>query len=239
MKITSDVDIFALKLINLLSAVRAFLTGELVRREIPIFGAPFDSDVFMIGLIDEIRVDPETFDWEIVELKTRRNNSVPPKSQKMTHELQIMLYKTLFDDLVSGKTSKELIERHLKLDFDKVLGEGIILHLKLASFDCKTLSGLWDTLTETIKAVPRISQLFIEYCWQEDRSTVALEMCQYNEDWMRQKIEKCLEYWTRQREAIGVDIEDAWKYRTCEYADACEWRMKKAEEHQKKNTINS
>jgi exonuclease V len=34
-----------------------------------------------------------------------------------------------------------------------------------------------------------------------------------------------MEWWKGQREAKGVDIEEAFKCRTCEFASDCSWRQ--------------
>ena len=167
-------------------------------------------------------------------------NSVPSQAQKNTHKIQIMLYKTLFDDLISGKTNKELLVKHLGLDFEASFGKDVLKHLKEEKLlDCTDLNGLWNKLLDTMKVVPKISQLFVEYCWQEDRSTIALEECQYSETWLRAEYSRCVEYWTGAREVCGVEIEDAWKCRNCDFAEVCEWREKKAEEHRRKNVVNN
>ena len=68
------------------------LQGCLVRREIPVFGAPFGFGVFIIGVIDEIRVDQETFNFDLLEFKTRSvSRSLPSKAQKCVHSLQVNL----------------------------------------------------------------------------------------------------------------------------------------------------
>ena len=67
-----------------------------VRREIPIFGAPFGFNVFILGMIDEIRVDPQTFDFDLLEFKTRAAfKSLPSKAQSNVHKLQVYLYYNL------------------------------------------------------------------------------------------------------------------------------------------------
>ncbi len=64
--------------------------GVPVRRELPIFGAPFNFDIFIVGVIDEIRVDPETFDFDLVEFKTRSaSRTLPSKAQQDVHKLQV------------------------------------------------------------------------------------------------------------------------------------------------------
>ena len=64
--------------------------GAPIRREIPVFGAPFGFDVFILGMIDEIRVDAQTFDFDLLEFKTRSTSrSLPSKAQRNTHNLQV------------------------------------------------------------------------------------------------------------------------------------------------------
>ena len=64
--------------------------GTPVRREIPVFGAPFGFDVFILGMIDEIRVDAQTFDFDLLEFKTRSTSrSLPSKAQRSVHNLQV------------------------------------------------------------------------------------------------------------------------------------------------------
>lgn len=54
-KVTSNEDIWAVKVINLLSSIQSLLHGSPIAREVPIFGAHFDEDVFVVGLIDELK----------------------------------------------------------------------------------------------------------------------------------------------------------------------------------------
>ena len=231
--VTSNEDILALKAVNLLGSMESFLAGVPVRREIPIFGAPFE-DVFMIGLIDEIRCDPDTFDLDLVELKTRKSKFLPSKAQKITHKLQMMLYKKLFDDIIIGKTDTKLICHHLKLDPNKILGKDIQKFVKNAQevgeYEDETLGGLLDSLFARGQSLPCISQLLVEYCYQEDGSTLAIEGVVYDEAWLTQQVTRHLEYWQGRRQSVGVEVEDAWKCGQCDFADICEWRQQKADE---------
>jgi exonuclease V len=43
-----------------------------------------------------------------------------------------------------------------------------------------------------------------------------------------------MQWWKGEREAEGVVVEDAFKCRSCEFADECEWRLKKVEEAREK-----
>lgn len=233
--VSSDEDIFAVKVMNFVGAIDGFLVGIQVRREIPIFGAPFDLDVFLVGMIDEIRCDPETFDFDILELKTRSTNSLPSKAQKTTHAVQVMIYKKLFDDLITGKTDKKLLQRHLGLQMDKTFGEGIVEHLKFQGLKADNLDGLLDYTFDRLKSVPCISQLLVEYCYQEDKSTIAVQTMEYDDDWLREQFTHYATYWKGHRQVVGVEIEEAWKCQRCHFADVCQWRQNKAHEYAQKN----
>lgn len=43
-----------------------------------------------------------------------------------------------------------------------------------------------------------------------------------------------MEWWKGERQAEGVAVEEAFKCRSCEFADNCEWRIKKVEEAKEK-----
>ncbi len=77
--------------------------------------------------------------------------------------------------------------------------------------------------------------MLIEYCYQPDQSTIAIDSVAYDEQWLKSQLEHYFSYWTGTRDACGVDIEDAWKCSRCDFQDVCEWRQKKAEEYAQKN----
>lgn len=217
-------------------SVDHFLQGSHIGREIPIFGAPFGQDVFIVGLIDEIKFDFDNFTLDIFELKTRSSKSLPSKSQKDSHKLQVMLYKKLFDDLVLGNIDSDLIAKHLSVDLENQLGDDVRKEIKKSGFECDTLLELLKYMFEKLQNVTCINQLVLEYCYQDDHSTISFEEVQYDEAWLKEKFLSGICLWKGEREATGVDIEDAWKCRTCEYIDICEWRIKKAAECQERKT---
>lgn len=192
---------FAVKVLNLLQSIHGILSGAQVLREIPIFGAPFDDDTLLMGIIDEIRCDQDNFTLDLVEFKTRCSNSLPSKVQTTSHELQAIVYKQLFDDLVAGKTSKSLIAKQMHLDFARPLGAGVMSHVAGAGFaDCSTLDKLWDVLQSRATALPVIGRILIEYCYQADSSTIAVKEVSTSVDEVRPAIDHYLKFWSGQRE---------------------------------------
>ncbi|KAJ8313057.1 hypothetical protein KUTeg_010430 [Tegillarca granosa] len=115
-KTTSAADKWGIKFLNLLTSVLGFLNGITVAREIPILGVPFNEDVMVFGIIDELRFDPDTYTIDLSELKTKLSRTTSTKAQQRQHSLQVMMYKKLFDDAVKGRLSKDHIQKHLNLD---------------------------------------------------------------------------------------------------------------------------
>ncbi|KAI5862071.1 exonuclease V [Durotheca rogersii] len=51
-------------------------------------------------------------------------------------------------------------------------------------------------------------------------------------------IGRCLEWWRGERDGEGVSIEETYKCRSCEFAEACQWRMDKEAEFWKKRATD-
>ncbi len=237
--VTSNEDIFAVKVLNLYRAVHSLLAGVPVCREIPIFGAPFGKGVFLMGMIDEIRCDSDTLALDIFEFKTRNLNSLPSKAQKTTHELQVMMYKKLFDDLILGNTTKEMLRDHMHVDLHEQLGEDILKHILDLGLVCNTLDLLLNNLLGLLKCTTCISQIFIEYCYQKENTTIAITEVCMSDQWLQDRFVHYISYWEGRRSPLGVDIEDAWKCGRCDFSEICEWRAKKQQECMDKQTKGS
>ncbi|OWF55301.1 exonuclease V-like [Mizuhopecten yessoensis] len=235
--ITSSEDIWAVKMLNLLNSVQAFLNGSPLAREVPIFGAPFQEDVFVVGLIDELRFDLETYAIGLSELKTRLSRTKPSKSQEKQHRLQVMLYRKLFDDLVKGNVTKDVIARHLRLKLTKELGEGVQGELGKSGLSCKTLDSLLDVVFGRMAAVTCIVETSVEYVHQESGQSFLHQDVVYDEEELKKLYRHYLGFWRGQRAVEGVDIEDAWKCQRCDYKSVCEWREVKAAECARKNKL--
>ncbi|XP_033747707.1 exonuclease V-like [Pecten maximus] len=235
--ITSSEDVWAVKMLNLLNSVQAFLHGSPLAREVPIFGAPFNEDVFVVGLIDELRFDLETYAIGLSELKTRLSKTKPSKSQEKQHRLQVMLYKKLFDDLVKGNVTKDVISRHLRLKLTKEVGESVQEELNKSGLSCKTLDTLLDMVFGRMAAVTCIGETSVEYVHQESGQSFLHQDIVYDEEELKNMYHHYLGFWRGERAVQGVDIEDAWKCQRCDYESVCEWRQTKAAECVRKNKL--
>ncbi|KAL4223897.1 Mitochondrial 5'-3' exonuclease and sliding exonuclease [Mactra antiquata] len=234
-KVTSNEDIWAVKVINLITALQTMLNGGTIVREVPVFGCPYNTDVFIVGLVDELKFDPETFTLNLSEFKTRKFRSFPSKSQQNTHQLQVMLYKKLFDDLVKGNVSKDTVARHLRLDLHKAFGDDILQTIDSKLLSSTNLSQLLDDLYTKIQCFTCVQELEIEYQHQESKDIIGKHSVTYDEDRLHHMFNDYIKFWKGKREVRGVDIEEAFKCQSCDFADICEWRKRKAEECSKRN----
>ncbi|XP_052229746.1 exonuclease V-like isoform X2 [Dreissena polymorpha] len=235
-KVTSNEDIWTIKVLNMINAIAGFMNGGSIAREVPIFGAPFEKDVFIVGLIDELRFDPKEFSIELWELKTRMRKSLPSKAQCSQHQLQIMLYKKMFDDMVKGLLKKDTIAKHLCLDFQKEFGEDIQSHASRLFLSSTNLEELMEDLFTRMQCLTCIQSIGVEYVHQDTKETIGMKREVYNETELQRLYNHYLGFWCGDRKAVGVEIEDAWKCQSCDYADICEWRRLKAEECVQKNS---
>ncbi|WAR01313.1 EXO5-like protein [Mya arenaria] len=234
-RVTSNEDIWGIKVLNLINSLQGFLNGGTVAREIPIFGAPFNEGVFIVGLIDELRFDPEMYLMELWELKTRKRKSMPSKAQCVQHRLQVMLYKKLFDDLVKGNLAKETVAKHLRLDLKKTFGDDVVKQVTINFLTSKDLSELMDVLFSKVQCLTCIQEIGVEYVHQDSKGTIGMCRESYSDEELEKLYKEYLKFWRGERCSTGVDIEDAWKCQSCDFADICDWRKKKAEEYSKKN----
>lgn len=234
-KTTSIEDSWAIRILNLLTSVQRFLNGDLIAREIPIFGDPFGQGVFVVGIIDELRFDPELYTITMSEFKTRQSKRLPSKPQQNQHRFQLMIYKKLFDDLVKGESSKESLVKYLNLDLDAVFGIEVQNQMDSHCVTAHNVSGLLDVLFSKMQALTCVNSLSIEYVHQGSSEAIGQHDVVYDEARLRSMYMHFLGFWRGQRDIVGVDIEDAWKCQKCDFVNFCEWRIKKCEELTKRD----
>lgn len=220
--ITTKEDTWAVKFLNILSMIPMLQTEGRVR-EFPVFGEV--EGVLLVGVIDELHYTDKG-ELELAELKTRRHPSLPLEAQKRKDRLQVSLYKYIFDAMVQGKVTPASLIHHIELRPEKSLGPSVLRHAQQGGFSVKSLGDLMELvfLSLTMSDLPVIDTLKIEYIHQETATVLGTEVVTFEEKEVKSKVDHYLTYWMGHREPRGVDVEDAWKCRTCNYADICEWR---------------
>ncbi|KAI5789706.1 exonuclease V [Peziza echinospora] len=95
-----------------------------------------------------------------------------------------------------------------------------------------TLAGLMTVLSTSFSlALPNLSDsLFVSYRSQVDSRLFATLEVSFAENVLEEHLVDVLHWWKGERATVGVPIEEAWKCRSCEFADNCEWRLGKIEQ---------
>ncbi|XP_038189705.1 exonuclease V [Arvicola amphibius] len=220
--ITTKEDAWAVKFLNILSMVPT-LQSEGRIREFPVFGEV--EGVFLVGVIDELHYTAKG-ELELTELKTRRRPVLPLPAQKKKDCFQVSLYKYIFDAMVQGKVIPASLIRHTKLCLDTPLGPSVLRHARQGGFSVKSLSDLMELvfLSLTLSDLPAIDTLKLEYVHQETAAVLGTEIVAFDEKEVKDRVQHYAAYWMGRRAPQGVDVEEAWKCRTCDFVDICEWR---------------
>ncbi|KAG5836718.1 hypothetical protein ANANG_G00231540 [Anguilla anguilla] len=217
----------AVSFLNLLSMIPDLQAGLLVR-ELPVFGLL--EGVFLTGVVDELRYD-EKGELVLTDLKTRAANSLPDPAQAKGSSLQVRLYKLLFDSLVRGDLKRDHVITHLRLLPERALGKGVLEQAERLDLQVSTFGDLLDLLLLNLSycELPPVDRLRLEYCHQGSGAAIGTQDVPFAEPQTREELRHYLSYWTGRREPRGVDIEEAWKCRDCQYKQHCEWKLGEAE----------
>jgi exonuclease V len=98
-----------------------------------------------------------------------------------------------------------------------------------------SLTLLWSLMiTEFARTIPSAAHvgniLQAEFRKQSDGSMIGNKVFPFEEGVLRGYIEDGMRWWKGEREAMGVDVEDAWKCGSCEFREGCRWRESKVQE---------
>ena len=229
-------DEWAMRLFNAYVQLALVKSGR-IEREIAVLGDPFGTGLLISGVIDQLQYSPKEKTLSLLDYKTRVKRSLPSGSQKASTSLQLMLYKSLLDHMTTGFFQVHQL-RELGLDFNMPLSSGPVDHV----LNSGRLGGLlfcgdgWTTFGGFAKSVcsliadldlPLVGSMVVHYIHQGSKETIGVESVEYHEDLMRGQLEHSLEFWKGGRQACGVEVEEAWKCRTCQFRDVCVWRLQR------------
>ncbi|KAH6717121.1 exonuclease V a 5' deoxyribonuclease-domain-containing protein [Leptodontidium sp. MPI-SDFR-AT-0119] len=108
-----------------------------------------------------------------------------------------------------------------------------------------TLNLLWSlmiiefqlTLPNGVDSLGRV--LKAEYRSRDDGEVVGVKTLPMDDMELTTFISHEMEWWKGERQAEGVVVEEAFKCRSCDFADACEWRLQKVEEAREKARMSN
>jgi exonuclease V len=104
---------------------------------------------------------------------------------------------------------------------------------KLWSFMIKTYQSLLPAGKDSISSVLRA-----EYRSRDDGEVLGSSTLAMDESVLNVYLDHELKWWKGEREPQGVVIEEAYKCKTCDYADICDWRRERVAEATEKARAN-
>ena len=225
-------DQFTYRAFKLLKCLINFLRKETkIAREIPVMGMPFDQGIVVLGIIDELRYDPNTHELIISEYKTRMNPYLPTGDLLQSHRMQVMLYKTILDDLIRGNFDKSAVAAQMHLDADKELCSDLLE--VMYSKSC-TFGTVCDLMVDVCQRFKPVVKLEIEYHLQSDNQLLGIVDVDYDEMGLGNTSVWLMSVWKGERKAGGVSKRGFKRCKQCMYAPRCGWRLKTA--HLSNNT---
>lgn len=176
------------------------------------------------------------------DAKTRVSTRPPSESQVGQAKLQLMLYRTLLRDMADFDFAG-LLERD-KLDGIQLFSDTFLAQSleTLMPFEQdaeatitqrNSLYGFWQLLRPTLQDMKhRISSnLLINYIHQKSKQEIARVSFEADEAWQADQMKQVLGWWRGHHEPRGVEIEEAFKCRLCDFEEGCSWKLAKIEEH--------
>ena len=214
--------------------------------ELPVFGVlPADGDAppaFLIGVIDEVaRGDNARYRLRELRAHARPSLAKRHEAQLRTVQLQLMLYKTLWDGLTAPGARAAFPAHAFCECYGASLGDafspsfrralrcslGAAAHMPQHLPTPRCCGELLDALFAAFAALPGASStLAVRYAADERGLSPAAartftERFEHDMSWAQSCMLYGLQYWRGQRVAGGVDHDEAYKCQQCEYHAEC------------------
>ncbi|KAK9375707.1 exonuclease V [Lipomyces chichibuensis] len=198
----------------------------------------------------------------IADSKTRYIRQLPHESQQRSTYYQLLIYHRLLTDLTKGNFDFGRMTEVLMLDADAELSDIFKREIQENEYVTATLSAeilergnhrsdeyrasllslrtlreVWEALRlKFLEFADETSdQMSVVYYWQDDGQVFAGIDYTYSEDDLQQFVSSSLSYWRGERDPKGVEVEDAYKCRSCTYSEQCLWRLEKIRESTERN----
>jgi exonuclease V len=197
----------------------------------------------------------------ITDVKTRGGRSLPKGASLRPTWMQLMLYRKLLGSLSLNTVDAETIFARYGLAPLESFSEAFILcgdafgnidsdvdldnpyRIPQANdlVSHPNLLSLWSLMiSEYQQTIPTISDILrAEFRYAKTGEVIGDEFMAYNVDTIDAYIKREMEWWKGDREAKGVEIEEAFKCRMCDFAEECTWRKTKIEEATEKSRLRN
>ncbi|ORY01334.1 exonuclease V a 5' deoxyribonuclease-domain-containing protein [Clohesyomyces aquaticus] len=195
----------------------------------------------------------------IADVKTRGVKSTPAGASLRPTWMQLMLYRKLLEALALNTVDAETIFARYDLkpleQFTEIFrldvggmyagdmhmdGENPFAALQESEIDSHgNLSALWSLMiSEFSMAIDGFSDVLrAEFRWSTTGELIGSELTRYEAPVIEAYIASEMSWWRGERKAKGVEVEEAFKCRVCDFADNCTWRKEKIEEATEKHRL--
>ena len=182
----------------------------------------------------------------IADVKTRNVRSKPTGASLRPTWMQLMLYRKLLESLALNTVDAETIFTRYDLDSLRPFTDEFLQQIgdigpENEAADFPNLLSLWSLLvTEMQLTIPPFSLspiLRAEFRYSKTGVVIGSTMTVYDDGVIETYIEEEMAWWKGTREAKGVEIEEAFKCRICEFAESCTWRQNKVDEAVEKSRL--
>jgi exonuclease V len=197
---------------------------------------------------DEVRMGGLVPDHQIyiADVKTRSVPSLPAGASLRPTWMQLMIYRKLLESLSLNTVDAETVfarydvqplEPFTEVFLDAVGGIGP--DNEVANFP--NLLSLWALLiTEMQATLPPTSLspiLRAEFRYAKTGDIIGSQLTSYETSIIDEYVTDEMAWWKGTREAKGVELEEAFKCRICDFAETCAWRLNKVVEATEKSRL--
>ncbi|CBY01958.1 hypothetical protein LEMA_P007450.1 [Plenodomus lingam JN3] len=175
----------------------------------------------------------------LADVKTRSVRSLPTGASLRPTKMQLMLYRKLLESLSLNTVDAETVFARYDvqplLPFSPTFLDAIQdIGPDAQAPNYPNLLSLWSLLvTETQTTVPPTNLspiLRAEFRYANTGEVIGSELTVYTTEVIDRYVDEEMAWWKGYREAKGVEVEEAFKCRMCDFSDECTWRRTKVEE---------
>ncbi|MCL5100895.1 MAG: exonuclease V [Candidatus Marsarchaeota archaeon] len=193
----------------------ASMSTKGICREVKVYGSV--NGFRLSGKIDQLKLENGmTF---ITEDKTTDKTGAPSNATIKLHVIQVRLYKSMLDGLISGAYTYEnfsnvygIHEMSLSRNFQSGL-----IDMGIAD-ELTNLEGIYKKMFDQIKNLPNVSDVLeLRYINKSTKEIVSNIKVNYDKEDLNNTLRRDMEYWNGEREAQPVQEMEKWKCNSCRF----------------------
>lgn len=182
----------------------------------------------------------------LADVKTRSVQSLPTGASLRPTWMQLMLYWRLLQSLSLNTVDAETVFTRYDLGpletFTQVFMQAVEdIGPGHEASNYPNLLSLWSLLITETQATLLSTNLSpilrAEFRYAKTGDVIGSELTIYSTEVMDEYITEKMDWWKGHRKARGVEIEEAFKCRICDFSEDCTWRKTKVDEATEKSRL--